>query len=98
VLEELMEIGSKNVFKYSVQKFTRTLSHTRPPLWSSGQSSWLQIQSYRFQFPALAVLLRSSMSGMGLLSLMSAIEELFGRKTSGSGLKILEYGRGDPLC
>jgi hypothetical protein len=25
----------------------------RPPLWSSGQSSWLQIQRFRVRFPAL---------------------------------------------
>jgi hypothetical protein len=33
----------------------------------------------------------------GPLSLVSTIEELFGRNSSGSGLEILEYGRGDPL-
>jgi hypothetical protein len=30
------------------------------------------------------------------LSLVSTIEELLGRKTSGSGLEIREYGRRDP--
>jgi hypothetical protein len=32
----------------------------------------------------------------GPLSLVSTIEELLGRKSSGSGLKNREYGRGDP--
>jgi hypothetical protein len=32
----------------------------------------------------------------GPLSLVSTIEELLGRKSSGSGLKIREYGRRDP--
>jgi hypothetical protein len=32
----------------------------------------------------------------GLLSIVSTIEELLGRKGSGSGLKIREYGRRDP--
>jgi hypothetical protein len=32
----------------------------------------------------------------GPLSLVSAIEELLGRKGSGSGLEIQEYGRMDP--
>jgi hypothetical protein len=32
----------------------------------------------------------------GPLSLMSTIEELLGRKNSGSGLEIREYGRRDP--
>jgi hypothetical protein len=33
----------------------------------------------------------------GPLSLVSTIKELLGRKSSGSGLEIREYGRGDPL-
>jgi hypothetical protein len=33
----------------------------------------------------------------GPLSLVSKIEELFGRNSSGSGLEKREYGRGDPL-
>jgi hypothetical protein len=35
------------------------------PLWSSGQSSWLQIQRSRVRFPALPDFLRSSGSGTG---------------------------------
>jgi hypothetical protein len=35
----------------------------RPPLWSSGQSSWLQIQRSRVRFPALPDFLRSSGPG-----------------------------------
>jgi hypothetical protein len=35
------------------------------PLWSSGQSSWLQIQRSWVRFPALPVFLRSSGSGTG---------------------------------
>jgi hypothetical protein len=34
----------------------------------------------------------------GPLSLVSTIEELPGRNSSGSGLEIREYGRGDLLC
>jgi hypothetical protein len=36
-----------------------------PSLWSSGQSSWLQIQRSRIRFPALPNFLRSSGSGTG---------------------------------
>jgi hypothetical protein len=36
-----------------------------PPLWSSGQSFWLQIQRTRVRFPALPDFLRSSGSGAG---------------------------------
>jgi hypothetical protein len=35
------------------------------PLWSSGQSSWLQIQRSRVPFPALPDFLRSVGSGRG---------------------------------
>jgi hypothetical protein len=37
----------------------------RPPLWPSGHSSWLRIQRFRVQFPALQDFLRSSGSGTG---------------------------------
>jgi hypothetical protein len=40
-----------------------TLTENGPPLWSSGQSSWLQIQRSRVRFPALPDFLRSSGSG-----------------------------------
>jgi hypothetical protein len=36
-----------------------------PPLWSSGQSSWLLTQKSRVRFPALPDFLRSSGSGTG---------------------------------
>jgi hypothetical protein len=42
-----------------------TTVSTRPPLWSSGQSFWLQIQRYRVRFPELPDFLRSNGSGTG---------------------------------
>ena len=39
--------------------------NSRPPLWSSGQSFWLQIQRSRVRFPALPDFLSSSGSGTG---------------------------------
>jgi hypothetical protein len=33
----------------------------------------------------------------GLLGLVSTVEELLGRNSSGSSIEIREYGRGDPL-
>jgi hypothetical protein len=67
-----------------------------PPLWSSGQSSWLQIQrsvfiSRRYQIFWEAVSLK-----WGPLSLASTIEELLGRESGGFGLETLEYDRRDP--
>jgi hypothetical protein len=58
------------------------LSVPRPPLLSSGQSSWLQIQRSRVLFPALLDFLRSIGSGRGPLSLVRIIEELLERKVA----------------
>jgi hypothetical protein len=71
---------------------------SRPPLWSSCQSSWLQIQrsgfdSRHYQFFREVVGLER-----GPLSLVSTIEELLGRKTIGSGVESWEYGRREPSC
>jgi hypothetical protein len=41
------------------------ISLLRPPLWSSGQSSWIQTQGSRARFPALPKSLNSSESGTG---------------------------------
>jgi hypothetical protein len=57
----------------------------RPPLWSSGQSSCLQIQRSQVRFPALPGFLRSSGSGTGSTEPRGTIEELLGRNSSGSG-------------
>jgi hypothetical protein len=57
----------------------------RPPLWSSGQSSWLQIRrpgfDSRFRFPALP---EKKVMGLerGPLSLVSTTEELLDRKVA----------------
>jgi hypothetical protein len=69
-----------------------------PPLWSSGQGSWLQIHrsasySRRYQFFWEVVGLERDP-----LSLVSTTEELLGRKSSGSGLENRDYGRRDPSC
>jgi hypothetical protein len=44
----------------------------RPPLWSSGQSSWLLTQRSRVRFPALPDFLSSSGSGTGVHSTLVA--------------------------
>jgi hypothetical protein len=74
------------------------VEESRPPLRSSGQSSWLQIQrsefdSRRYQIFWEVVGLER---GRGPPSFVSTIEELLGRKSSGSGLEMREYGRRDP--
>jgi len=45
--------------------FTHRLLDRRPPLWSSGQSFWLQIQRSWVRSPALPDFLSSSGSGKG---------------------------------
>jgi hypothetical protein len=69
---------------------------SRPPLWSSGQSSWLQIQRPGFDSRRYQIFREVVGLERGPLSLVSTIEELLGRKSSGSGLEIREYGCGDP--
>jgi hypothetical protein len=41
------------------------VEESRPPLWSSGESSWLENGDVRFRFSALIDFLRSSGSGTG---------------------------------
>ena len=45
--------------------YGKLIDFYRPPLWSNGQSFWLQIQRSRVRFPALPDLLSSSGSGTG---------------------------------
>jgi hypothetical protein len=47
-----------------------------PPLWFSGQSSWLKIQKSRVRFPTLPDYLWNSGPWKGPLSLMRTVEEL----------------------
>jgi hypothetical protein len=53
-----------------------------------GQSSWLQIRRSRVRFPGST----RKKKVVGPLSLVSRTEELLRKNTSGSGLKIREYG------
>jgi hypothetical protein len=74
------------------------VEESRPPLWSSGQSSWLQIQRPGFRFPALPDFLRSSGSGTGSTQPREYNWGATWKKSSGSGLESREYDRGDLLC
>jgi hypothetical protein len=68
----------------------------RPPLWSSGQSSWLQIQRSGFDSRRYQIFWEVVGLEQGPLSLVSTTEELLGRKSSGSGMENREYGRREP--
>jgi hypothetical protein len=86
--------------------FARNSSHvcinmllysTRLSLWSSGQSSWLQIQRPGFDYRRYQIFWEVMGLERGPLGLMSTTEELLWRKSSGSSLESREYGRRDPL-
>jgi hypothetical protein len=78
------------------RKYHLHLQGRRPPLWSSGRSSWLQIQGSVLDSRRYQIFWEVLDLERGPLSLVSTIEELLGRKSSGSGLDIREYGRRDP--
>jgi hypothetical protein len=82
-------------FIFSVSLFLDTLLMNivdveqclRPPLWSSGQSFWLQIQRSWFDSRRFQIFWEASGLEQGPLSLVRTTEELLGRKNSGSGLE-----------
>jgi hypothetical protein len=65
----------------------------RPPLWSSGQSSWLQIQRSRFDSRRYHIFREAVGLERGSISLVITTEELLERKNSGFGLESREHGR-----
>jgi hypothetical protein len=71
------------------EKFVSCDRRSGPPLWSSDQSSWLQIHRPGFD-SRRSDFLRSSESGT------ESTQPLLGRKSSVSGLESREYGRRDP--
>jgi hypothetical protein len=74
------------------------VEESRLPLWSSGQSSWLQIQRPGFDSRRYQIFGKVMGRKRGPLSLVSTNEELLGRKRSGAGLENRDYGRKDPSC
>jgi hypothetical protein len=56
------------LLSWNKAEFFRIWYTDRTPLWSSGQSSWLQIQRPRIRFQTLPDFLRSSGSGNGVHS------------------------------
>jgi hypothetical protein len=73
-------------------------------LWSTGQSSWLQIERSRFDSRGYQILLEVVGLEQGPLSLVSIIEEILERTNTDSGLENRNYGRrgsadyATPLC
>jgi hypothetical protein len=66
-----------------------------PPLWSSGQSSWLQIKRSGFNSRRYQIFWEVMGLERGPLSLVSTTEELLERKSSGFSLENLDYGHSE---
>jgi hypothetical protein len=71
-------------------------SRIRPPIWSSGQSSWLQILRSGFNSRCYQIFWEAVGLERGPFGLVSIIEELLERNSSDSGLESREYDRRDP--
>jgi hypothetical protein len=69
----------------------------RPPLRSSGQSSWLQIQWSGFDSRRYQIFWEVVGLERGPLSRPSTTQELLGRKSSGSGIENRNFCRRDSL-
>jgi hypothetical protein len=88
---ELMVMDT-NLLKTRSCKLFILRNFVGPPLWSSGQSSWLQIKRSGFDSRCYQIFREAVNLERGHLSLVSTIEELLGRNSSGSGLENQEYG------
>jgi hypothetical protein len=77
-----VELKNQILHRQANNRVLRCIIISRPPLWSSGQSSWLQIRrpgfdSRHYQEKKKAVGLER-----GPLSIVSTTEELLGRKVA----------------
>jgi hypothetical protein len=81
---------------FDLTSYQKRCHCTWPPLWSSGQSSWLQIQRSGFDSQRYQIFWKVLGLERGPLSLVSTTEELLERKSSSSDLESRENGRRDP--
>jgi hypothetical protein len=72
---------------FTSEKLSPHSLRKRPPLWSSGQSSWLQIQRLWFYSQRHQISWEIVGLERGPLSLVNTTEKLLGRKSSDSGLE-----------
>jgi hypothetical protein len=75
------------MWKFNPCIFSRDKERVRPPLWSSGQSSWLQIQRSRFDSRHYQIFREVVCLERGPLRLVSTTEELLERRSTGSCVK-----------
>jgi hypothetical protein len=72
--------------------FLKVIQFPWLPLWSSGQSSWLQIQRSGFDSQGFKIFWEVVGLEQGPLSLVSTIEVLLGRESRSSGPENRDYG------
>jgi hypothetical protein len=82
----IIEITLKGKYKLYVVQLYSFYIH-QPPLWSSGQSSWLQIQRFGFDSRHYQIFWEAVGLEWRPLWLASTIEELLGRNNSGYGIE-----------
>jgi hypothetical protein len=92
----LQAASSQVLFPMKSLNFSKLHNPSGPPLWSGGQSSWLQSQMSGFDSRRYQIFWEVVGLERDALSLMSTIEELVDRKSSGSGLEERDYVRRDP--
>jgi hypothetical protein len=66
-------------------------------MWSSGQSSWLQVQVSGFDSRRYQIFWELVGPERGPPGFVSTTKELLGKKNSGFGLENRDYGYRDPL-
>ena len=77
--------NKKRLYKYIYLFIYKYIYIFRPPLWSSGQRFWLQIQRSRVRFPALPDFLSGSGSGTGSTQPREVkLRSYLNKKSSGS--------------
>jgi hypothetical protein len=88
-----MEVHHKFSVRFLMQQFLEGMlgiisdKKVIPPLWSSGQISWLHNQRFGFDSRSYQNFWEVVGLEWGPLSIVSTNEELLGRKSSGSGLE-----------
>jgi hypothetical protein len=87
------KINTPQVF--FIISFINGSQYVWPPLWSSGQSSLLQIQKSGFNSRCYQIFWEVVCLERGPLSFVNTTGELLKINSSGSGLESREYGHGD---
>jgi hypothetical protein len=89
-----VERSTASRYAYTVWRNCQRLLQKRPPLWSIGQTSWLQTQKPWVRFPVLPDFLSSNGSGTGSTQPLGINEELLERKVAAPVYKTEINGHG----